>query len=383
MTAAPNAQGLTPLEIASGMALGPDGRGAPPEASTGSARRAFEEPIREALRRPPCAVAFSGGRDSSAVLAVATDLARREGLEPPIPVTLAFPAKPATDESSWQREVIAWLRLADWRRLEFGDELDIVGPVAARVLRRHGVLHPANAHFLAPAVDDAAGGSLLTGWGGDEIFSTWAVGRLLEPLRRQRRPRAGDLRRLALWSLPRRPRERVVARFAQTGVTWLRPEVAAEAQRSWAIEYSAEPRVWRTRMPWLVRRRWAELGLEATRLIGADRDVAVHEPFLDDRFIAALASAYGPFGPPSRRAAMRDLFGDVLPPSLLERRDKTYLREAFATATVREFAAGFDGMGLDRSLVDEAALRAAWREDSGLLASASLVQSLWLAAQLA
>ena len=43
-------------------------------------RRALEHVVREALLRPPCGVAFSGGRDSSAVLAVAAHVARRDGL---------------------------------------------------------------------------------------------------------------------------------------------------------------------------------------------------------------------------------------------------------------------------------------------------------------
>ena len=56
----------------------------------GSPREAMERVLREALQRAPCIVAFSGGRDSSAVLALAVDLARREGLQEPLPVTRRF-----------------------------------------------------------------------------------------------------------------------------------------------------------------------------------------------------------------------------------------------------------------------------------------------------
>ena len=70
---------LTPIEIASGLVLGNSQRLEP----------AVEAPIpappwnghcSAPLQRGPCLVSFSGGRDSSAVLAVATAVARREGL---------------------------------------------------------------------------------------------------------------------------------------------------------------------------------------------------------------------------------------------------------------------------------------------------------------
>ena len=56
---------------------------------------ALEEAILPALRRPPCLVSFSGGRDSSCVLAAATRAARREGLQPPVPVTLRVSNAPS------------------------------------------------------------------------------------------------------------------------------------------------------------------------------------------------------------------------------------------------------------------------------------------------
>ena len=43
------------------------------------------------LQRPPCVVAFSGGRDSAGLLAAATRAARRHGLPLPIPATYRFP----------------------------------------------------------------------------------------------------------------------------------------------------------------------------------------------------------------------------------------------------------------------------------------------------
>jgi hypothetical protein len=83
---------LTPLEIAGGLPLGmDDDEPHLPEAPAGlSPIAAFEDVVRSALVRPPCVVTFSGGRDSSAILAVAMRLARDEGHEPPVAVTLQF-----------------------------------------------------------------------------------------------------------------------------------------------------------------------------------------------------------------------------------------------------------------------------------------------------
>jgi asparagine synthetase B (glutamine-hydrolysing) len=369
---------LTPLEIAGGLVSGT--HEAPwPEHVGESPRQAFEALVRDALARPPCVVTFSGGRDSSAVLAVAADVARREELDPPLPVTLVFPGKPGSDEDKWQRQVIDWIGLADWHRVELHDELDLIGPVARPILRRHGVLYPANCHFLGPAAEVASGGTFVTGWGGDDLFATWPVGLLLEPLRGQRRAVVGDLRRLGVWSLPRPLRTRVVTRFGQTGVTWLAPEARARVQREWAEEYVDEPRTWRARVRWLARRRYVALGLRGTQLIARDAGAESFEPFFDPRFMVALAHAFGRLGPRSRTAAMRALFSDLLPEPVLRRRSKGVYLEAFVTDTARAFVRVFDDAGLDGSLVDPATLRRAWSHDRGILASASLVQSLWLA----
>ena len=143
---------FTPLEIASGLILGtlPEAR-AVPRAQV-SARAALERAVLDAVARPPCFVSFSGGRDSSAVLALATRVARAEGLPLPIPATNVFPAVELTDEADWQERVVRHLGLDEWARLEHHDELDVVGEFAEDVLSRHGLLWPFNAHFHAPLI---------------------------------------------------------------------------------------------------------------------------------------------------------------------------------------------------------------------------------------
>ena len=167
---------LTPLEVASGLVFGLAPPRPLPTEIAGEPIDAFERAILPALQRPPCVVSFSGGRDSSAALAVAVRVARREGLPLPIPSTNRFPAVKDSHESDWQERVVAHLGIDDWLRPEFTDELDCVGPIATSVLRRYGLLWPFNAHFHVPHLEAAAGGSLLTGIGGDEILSSssWA-----------------------------------------------------------------------------------------------------------------------------------------------------------------------------------------------------------------
>ncbi|HWC25368.1 MAG TPA: asparagine synthase-related protein, partial [Solirubrobacteraceae bacterium] len=193
MTAAV-APALSPLDVACGIVFDPRPRPAALPAPTATPQRALEDAVLAALRRPPCVVSFSGGRDSSLVLAAAARVARRERLPPPIPATNRFPDAPETDETDWQEQVVAHLGLSDWERLEFTDELDAVGPYARRMLRAHGLLWPFNVHFHLPLLERARGGSLLTGLGGDQLFEL--------PQRTPRRMRPRDLASRALAGAP-------------------------------------------------------------------------------------------------------------------------------------------------------------------------------------
>ncbi|HYA10027.1 MAG TPA: asparagine synthase-related protein, partial [Gaiellaceae bacterium] len=118
---------LTPLELAAGFPL-PDDVAAPlpPSEARVEPLAAFQAVVRAALERPPCLVSFSGGRDSSAVLAVAADVARRDGLPLPIPATALFPGSAESDESDWQEQVVRGLGLDDWLRVDVDDGFDCV-----------------------------------------------------------------------------------------------------------------------------------------------------------------------------------------------------------------------------------------------------------------
>lgn len=135
---------LTELDIACGSPYGEDsdGRAAPRSAAGLTARQALEEAILPALPQPPCVVSFPGGRDSSLPLAIATHLARREGLPDPIPATLCHPDLPSTKEDEWQQLVMRHLGVDDWVRIEVWDELELLGSVAPAAMQGHGLLWP-------------------------------------------------------------------------------------------------------------------------------------------------------------------------------------------------------------------------------------------------
>lgn len=373
---------LTPLEIASGVVIGSDDD-APklPRGAAGDARPALEHAVLPALSRPPCVVSFSGGRDSSAVLAVATTVARAEGLPLPVPVTLRYADAPATDETDWQELVIRHLHLPDWQHIDVADELDLIGPVAQEALRRHGLLFPPNSHAHVPVLDLARGGALLTGVDGDGLLAGWIWADTAEALGRHRRPEPRDVLRLAKYAAPPPVRARLYSRRLHRPDTWLQPDVATALVLAEAKELVEEPRAWRRWVPWWRRRRYLALTLDGFTRLAADRDVVATHPFLDSGFLAAL-SAYGPrFGPGDRAAVMRQLFADALPAAVLERATKAVFDEAFWQRPSRDFAERWTGAGVDAELVDADRLRSIWLRPTPHPGTALLLQSAWLATQ--
>jgi asparagine synthetase B (glutamine-hydrolysing) len=374
---------LTPLEVACGAVL--DGEQRRPPRPVGSRSEepvaALECALLPALLRPPCLVSFSGGRDSSAVLAAATRLARREGLPMPIPATNRFVDAEKSDETEWQEAVIHWLGLTDWIRLELTDELDVVGPVATGVLERHGLLWPSNAHFHVPLFELAEGGSLLTGVGGDEVLgpSRWA--RVNDVLYGRARPAPRDVLRVAFALAPPRIRRVVVERRLPPGWPWLRPHARRAVTRALAAAQAGEPLRWEKRLHWLRGSRYLEVGLVSLGLLGADSDVEVVHPLLDSEFIKALGRLPRARRFPDRTSAMRLLFKGLLPEQILARPGKAQFNGAFFAGHSRELFARWQGEGVDSELVDLDSLRESWSSEEPDAASGLLLQSVWLALQ--
>ena len=351
---------LSPLETASGVVVGEDPAAAPlPDAEAGpSPLIALEQAILPALQQPPCLVSFSGGRDSSAILALAAGLARREGLAPPVPVTVRFRANRESEETRWQERVIGQLGLGDWQRLEVEEELGVLGPFARRALARHGLLWPPNVHALAPLLVEARGGFLLTGLGGDEILG--GVPRLRRVL-------------LPGWLRRARYRRRAGA------PSWLRSAASGSLRAALAAEQAAEPLRWASRIAWVSRLRQLSVLRASAALLADDAGARVLHPFLDPGFQAALAAGGSRRGFGSRDAAMRSLFAGVLGEELLSRRDKATFTRALWGHEARRFAQSWGGTGLDPQLVEPEQLRQTWTSERPDFRSATPLQASWLA----
>lgn len=372
---------LTPLEVASGLVLGcaPE----EPPARDGESQdpiAALERAILPALQKAPCLVSFSGGRDSSAILAAAVRLARREGLELPIPATNRFPGLDEADEREWQERVIVHLGLTEWVRFEFSDDLDLVGPIARRSLLRHGLLSPFNAHFHLPLIEEAAGGSLLTGIAGDEALGASRWGRAAAVLSGRVKPRRRDVLAVSLAASPPLVRRAVLSRRPNPVLLpWLRPAAQRELSARWTAQAASEPFRWQQRFAWSRRLRYVRIGIDSLARLAEDLRVDVHHPFFDARFAAAITALPGEQRFVSRTAAMRTLFADLLPPELLTRPTKSSFNGAFWNRHSRELVEEWEGEGIDPALVDLEALRAEWSSPEPDARSFLLLQSAFLA----
>jgi Asparagine synthase len=347
-------------------------------------RAAFEDVLRRALRRPPCVISFSGGRDSSAILALAVDVARREGLPLPIPATLEFPGSAAADEREWQALVLGRLGLdrADWLRFAFTDELDAVGPAATEVLLAHGLVWPFNLHFHLPIIKAAQGGSLVTGFAGDEVARSSTAVHAARLIARRRLERPRDAAYLAYRALPPQARyvkELMHARDARAA-TWLTAEGRVHLRSALAADTVARPLGWgRLLRRWMWRSRYFRVCVENFAVVGRGFDVGVHHPFAEAAVLQAFAEA-GPFaGLGGRHEILRMLTGDLLPDEVIQRRSKGGYTDPLWTETAIRFAREWSGRGLEGLPVRPDAVRAAWLRDDRTLLTTTLLQAAWLA----
>lgn len=377
---------LTPLEIAASVLLGPDPDVlAPIPDRSISPRLALERSLVPALERPPCLIAFSGGRDSSALLALASYVAGREGLPGPVPITARYPGLAETDEQTWQERVITHLGLEDWVVLGFDDEVDLVGPVARELMLRRGLPYPYNLHLQQPLTAQATGGSFITGLGGDEAFMPAA--RTVAVLAGYVHPTPRDVLRIASAAAPRSIRRRRLAKSETLAFPWLSRDANHLLTRSWIETAVRIPLRWDASVADWWRSRYVQLTLATLSRLGEDLDVRVHQPFADGAVIAALAAAGGRRGFPSRSAALQVLFGDLLPVELPRRESKASFNavlwnrhsKAFAAQLLEQsLEAAVDAAGLG-AVVDTDALRAHWGGADPAANSFLLLQACWLA----
>lgn len=374
---------LEPLEVACGFVFGPRRSPQLPSATSGTPEPlsvALNRILSDALAKPPCYVAFSGGRDSSVMLAAAAHVAQSRGLPAPIPLTAFYPDYPSSWETDWQELVVSHLALQEWERFEVRSELDALGGLATDVMAKHGLYWPANAHSMVLFARKAAGGTLLTGGGGDELFEEWywRRARLRELLRL--RPYRRVVKWTAYYQLPLRLQQRV-RHYDEMDVPWLREGALRELNAAMQRSKEASPS-YREALETYISSRYLECLRSTLDTLADDEGVTLVEPFYDPAVIRAVGRERPQWGFDSRTQVFEHFFSDLLPPEVLRRNTKAYFTGAAWGPGARSFAATWDGRaGVDPTVVDTAALRAAWGAEVPDARSVSLLQAAWLTTQ--
>lgn len=370
---------LTPLEVALAAPIGASPR-APRLPRGGSARAELERAVLPALRSGRCHVLFSGGRDSSLVLAVATAVARREALPLPVPVTAVYPGVPESDESEWQDLVLAHLRLTERVVIEVRDERSLLGDVSVTSLARRGLVWPAAVQSQPRLLDGLGPGAhVLTGEGGDGVVAP-VRGTPLHLLASSRRRPSRALVRASVEALePSGLARRRLRRGTDLldAVPWLSSR-ALDALAQETVD-ARGPLRWDAAKRALLERRSTVLALHNTVAGAAELGVTLSHPLADQAFVEALASDGGARGFRGRTDTFRRLGADLLPEAVLARTTKARFNSSRWGDRERDFALSWDGTGVDPELVDVERLRREWL-GSPLPASRFLVHVAWLAA---
>jgi len=340
---------------------------------------ALEDAVLPALRRPPCLVMFSGGRDSSLVLAVAARAARSADLPLPIAITQVFPDYAETHERQWQEIALRHLRLAEHQRQVFGGELNLLGPVVRESIRRHGLIAPSGSHLIVPTLIEARGGSMLTGMEGDGLFNGGSFAQARAVLRRRARPTRRIPLTFARALAPQRLRRWVAFRRAALRPPWLRAEPLELLLELDAREVATEPFRWDTYVAWWARRRYVVARRQAMGVLADGHDVQLIHPLMDTRFLAAVAQRGGVWGWGQRTATLRAVFAGLLPDALLARESKADFTRAYWSNDARDFIASWDGTGLPNDLIDTDALRTVWAEEMPDARTGLLLHAAWAA----
>jgi len=312
---------FSPIEVALGLKL---------ETRVGSTDplldRPLDDPAEELrtslarlLQSGPVSIAFSGGLDSALLLVAAVEVARREGLPLPVPVSLRFDDAPEANETEYQRGMIEELGLDQWCivRVEPG-ELDYAGSTATHVRQRLGLHWPPATHLMVPLLRASRGTTLVHGQGGDELFVGW---RTWPGLWARRKVPSRGHRVLRGWIRERGGHTDAVVRALRHPLpraAWLtsrgRVRAGRWTLRSIAIEPGTRPEYlrWRFRSE-----RWRAFQATMSAVSGSE-GVPIAFPLADASFVEALARTSS-FHELPRDAVYESLSRGRIPVHLLRR----------------------------------------------------------------
>lgn len=344
----------------------------------GSARAWLESRFRELLTSRRVVITFSGGRDSSTVLALALHVARAEGLEEPVALTLRMPGHPDAHEDEWQDLVITHLGVSNWERvLVEGDEADVLGPYGREVLIAAGQpVFPFGSVVSGIEAERASGCYLVTGEFGDWVLGAQRLALVNAIVSRRGRahPRvwSAALKELAP-SMVRTLRSRDPA------PAWLQPAQRRRWDRAGRDETRSAPLRWDTCLRDYSSHRAYRLGRVGLRASAAAYGADRVDPLGERPFLETLAGDAGRRGYLGRADVIRQLAGDLLPEALITRRTKATFNTSRFGPRTREWATGWCGEGVDIQAVDPSTLRDEWLSAVPSAASLGLLQQAWLA----
>ena len=387
LRADPARGGFTPVELAIGIPMGVDDDVATAlhDAQRRARRRDPLELLEESVVRgmsEHTIVQFSGGVDSSLVLAAATRAARARDLPPPIPFTLRY-GLDESEESSFQEELVESLGLTEWIVLDVDGEDDLLGPASRAHLLEHGMstsARVASRDWYLSRLPVRPGSVLMSGEGGDEVLGPapyatvhglrWALAN-----GRQRRTALGSLRRRSI-SRVRRLRSVPDSFYAP----WLTERGRTLANRV-MLDDRSHP---------VTMKQWMRRYRSKRNLVGGIGSVTrqaerfgfrYSAPLLDLEFMAGMTASIPEHDFVNRMLVIRKHLPGLLPDSIANRTSKASFNASIFGPDTREFASTWDGSsGVPLELVDPEILRSTWLDASDSRGGLML-QSAWLTSQ--
>lgn len=338
-----------------------------------SPRTVLERVVASAFSDRPVYVLFSGGRDSSAVLALAIREARRLGADDPVPVIIRHRNAPRSEEREWQELVLDHLAVSSPRVVNFHGEQSLLSEAATESLRQHGLLWPPALHLHRAIYRTLEPGTILTGEGGDLIIEGRRITPLADTLR-QGRLRT-SLRAARQLMRETKVRSQLAERLTEAS-PWLTPQARRHLYS--AVDSPPEPLRWNRSLKSDTSTRPAVLARSNFESVVRAHGHIPLNPLENAEFVRSLEHAGGMFGLGSRTQMMRYLFHDLLPDAVLSRTSKAAFNETRWLELEHSFARDWRGEGIDHDLIDAEALRHAWLSPMPSPLAAVHLHAAWL-----